>query len=82
VDKESRLYTGWVEDKNFSYEERVRNNLREGTHRIDPLVINLDGDGIELTDIRESRAMFDLSGSGFANRVGWISGGDCLFSLG
>ncbi len=50
----------------------MRRNLREGTRRIDPLVIDLDGDGIELTDIKESKAMFDLIGSGFANKVGWI----------
>ncbi len=49
------------------YPEKVRNSLREGTRRIDPLVIDLDGDGIELTDIKESKAMFDLTGSGFAN---------------
>ncbi len=54
------------------YPEKVRNSLREGTRRIDPLVIDLDGDGIELTDINESNAMFDLTGSGFANRVGWV----------
>ncbi len=54
------------------YGEKIRNSLREGTRRIDPLVIDLDGDGIELTDIKESKAMFDLTGSGFANRVGWV----------
>ncbi len=54
------------------YPEKIRNSLREGTRRIDPLVIDLDGDGIELTDIKESTAMFDLTGSGFANKVGWI----------
>ncbi|SHK49754.1 SafA/ExsA family spore coat assembly protein [Thermocrinis minervae] len=51
------------------YAEKTRSNLREGTRRIDPLVIDLDGDGIELTDIKDSTAMFDISGSGFANRV-------------
>ena len=58
-------------DPESYYAEKVRRNLREGTRRIDPLVIDLDGDGIELTDIKESTAMFDLTGSGFANRVGW-----------
>ena len=55
-----------------SHAEKVRRNLREGTRRIDPLVIDLDGDGIELTDIKESTAMFDLTGSGFVNLVGWV----------
>jgi hypothetical protein len=64
------------------YAEKVRRNLREGTRRIDPLVIDLDGDGIELTDINKSTAMFDLTGSGFANRVGWVSPDDAFFGVG
>jgi len=52
--------------------EKVKSNVFEGIRRIDPLVIDLNGDGIKLIDIKESRAMFDLSGSGFANRVGWV----------
>ena len=66
----NHIEVGW-KIKIPGYAEKVRRNLREGTRRIDPLVIDLDGDGIELTDIKESTAMFDLTGSGFANRVGW-----------
>ncbi|SHK49899.1 hypothetical protein [Thermocrinis minervae] len=68
-----------------SYAEKARSNLREATRIIplifDPLVIDLDGDGIELTDINDSTAMFDLSGSGFANKVGWISKDDGFLVL-
>ncbi len=67
------IQVGWkIKIPGPGYAEKVRRNLREGTRRIDPLVIDLDGDGIELTDIKESKAMFDLIGSGFANKVGWI----------
>ncbi len=69
------IQVGW-KIKIPGYAEKVRRNLREGTRRIDPLVIDLDGDGIELTDIKESTAMFDLTGSGFANKVGWVSPDD------
>jgi hypothetical protein len=48
------------------------------SRRIDPLVIDLDGDGIKLVNINKSNAMFDLTGSGFANKTGWISSGDAF----
>jgi Ca2+-binding EF-hand superfamily protein len=41
-------------------------------------VIDLDGDGIKLVNINRSNAMFDLTGSGFANKTGWISSGDAF----
>jgi len=41
-------------------------------------VIDLDGDGIKLVNINQSNAMFDLTGSGFANKTGWISSGDAF----
>uniref|UniRef100_A0A7C4JQG3 TtsA-like Glycoside hydrolase family 108 domain-containing protein n=1 Tax=Thermodesulfobacterium geofontis TaxID=1295609 RepID=A0A7C4JQG3_9BACT len=61
-----------------AYAEKTRRNVQEGSRRVDPLVIDLDGDEIELVNINRSNAMFDLTGSGFANRTGWISGGDAF----
>jgi len=60
------------------YAEEIRNKVREGPRRIDPLVIDLDGDGIKLVNINQSNAMFDLTGSGFANKTGWISSEDAF----
>jgi len=60
------------------YAEEIRNKVREGSRRIDPLVIDLDGDGIKLVNINKSNAMFDLTGSGFANKSSWISSGDAF----
>jgi LysM repeat protein len=60
------------------YQEKVRRNVQEGSRRIDPLVIDLDGDGIKLVNINKSNAMFDLTGFGFANKTGWISSGDAF----
>jgi hypothetical protein len=42
------------------------------------LVIDLDGNGIKLVNINRPNAMFDLTGSGFANKTGWISSGDAF----
>jgi hypothetical protein len=62
-----------------TYAEETRNKVREDSRRIDPLVIDLDGDGIKLVNINKSNAMFDLTGSGFANKSGWISSGDAFW---
>lgn len=42
----------------------------------DPLVFDLDGDGIELTSREDSKAYFNISGTEFAHLTGWASGGD------
>ncbi|ADC90024.1 hypothetical protein Thal_1395 [Thermocrinis albus DSM 14484] len=42
------------------------------------LVVDLNGDGIMLLPLESSNAMFDLTGSGFANKVGWISKGEAF----
>ncbi|MBO9399165.1 calcium-binding protein, partial [Shimia sp. R9_2] len=44
----------------------------------DPLVIDLDGDGIELTSLAGSSVFFDLDGDQFAERTGWVSPDDGL----
>ncbi|WP_456400314.1 hypothetical protein [Persephonella sp.] len=39
----------------------------------DPLVVDLDGDGIETIGLDSSNAMFDLDGDGFREKTGWVS---------
>ncbi len=39
----------------------------------DPLVVDLDGDGIETIRLDSSNAMFDIDGDGFREKTGWIS---------
>ncbi|WP_456401416.1 hypothetical protein [Persephonella sp.] len=39
----------------------------------DPLVVDLDGDGIETIGLNSSNAMFDLDGDGFREKTGWVS---------
>jgi hypothetical protein len=47
----------------------------------DPLVIDLDGDGIELVALADSGAWFDIDGDLFAERTGWVGGDDGLLVL-
>ncbi|MBA3512303.1 calcium-binding protein [Sphingomonas sp.] len=44
----------------------------------DPIVLDLDGDGVELTALAQSTTMFDLDGDGVAERTGWVSPQDGL----
>jgi hypothetical protein len=42
----------------------------------DPLVLDLDGDGIELSSLENSTVHFDYDADGFAERTGWVSSDD------
>jgi len=47
----------------------------------DPLVLDLDGDGIELVAQADSLAFFDMDSDGFAENTGWVSGDDGMLVL-
>jgi Ca2+-binding RTX toxin-like protein len=42
----------------------------------DPLVLDLDGDGIELSALDASSVHFDYDSDGFAERTGWVASDD------
>ncbi len=48
---------------------------RAGQPVTDPLVIDLDGDGLELTSV-EDGVLFDIDGDGVLERVGWLGPDD------
>lgn len=45
---------------------------------VDPLVLDLDGDGIELSSVAQSQTYFDFDGDGFAERTGWVGPDDAF----
>ncbi|MGL5837807.1 MAG: calcium-binding protein, partial [Sphingorhabdus sp.] len=47
----------------------------------DPLVIDLDGDGIETIGLSDSRAYFDVDGDMFREKTGWLKGDDGFLVL-
>ena len=49
--------------------------------RIDPLTLDLDGDGFETTGATDSGVYFDLANNGIKVRTGWISPDDGLLAL-
>ena len=42
----------------------------------DPLVLDLDGNGIEFSTLGQSNAYYDFTGTGFATKTGWIKPGE------
>ncbi len=50
-------------------------------HVNDPLVLDLDGDGIELTARTGVSPLFDVDGDLFAERTGWVRGDDGMLAL-
>ncbi len=46
-----------------------------------PVVLDLDGDGIELVSQDNSNAFYDIDGDGFREQVGWVSADDGLLAI-
>ncbi|WP_436087840.1 calcium-binding protein, partial [Pararhizobium sp. LjRoot255] len=47
----------------------------------DPLVLDLDGDGIELSALDGSAVHFDYDQDGFAEQTGWVSSDDGILAI-
>ncbi|MCV0425006.1 MAG: tandem-95 repeat protein, partial [Roseibium sp.] len=48
---------------------------------VDPLIFDLDGDGIETIAIEDGDVYFDIDGDFFAEKTGWLSGDDGFLTL-
>ncbi len=46
-----------------------------------PVVLDLDGDGVELVGKEDSRAYFDVKGDGFRRNIGWIGADDGFLAI-
>lgn len=49
--------------------------------QFDPLVLDMDGDGVELVSLNKSTTYFDLSGDGIKEKTGWVNPDDALLVL-
>lgn len=47
----------------------------------DPLIFDLNGDGVQTTSLTDSKAFFDVDGDGFAERTEWASGNDGMLVI-
>ncbi|MFM0183997.1 calcium-binding protein [Paraburkholderia aspalathi] len=55
--------------------------LSQSLNLVDPLILDIDGDGIHTTNPDNSNAYFDFDGSGSRTHTGWISTGDGFLVL-
>ena len=72
------FYTMFYDNYNKSFSDLFNSAKKALTPvRRDPLILDLDGDGIETTNLR-SGAYFDHDGNGFAEQTGWVDPDDGL----
>ncbi|MFM0284206.1 calcium-binding protein [Paraburkholderia sediminicola] len=55
--------------------------LSQSLNLVDPLILDIDGNGIHTTNPDNSNAYFDFDGSGSRTHTGWISAGDGFLVL-
>ena len=65
------------------YSEDVEDGFEEAEDQVrrryyDPLIMDIDGDGIELTSLENSKVYFDIDGDGFREKTGWVKSDDGL----
>ncbi len=60
--------------------ETVQVQIEEELKQSDPLVLDLDGDGIELTSANDG-VLFDIEGNGIKRKTAFVTGGDAFLVL-
>ena len=66
--------------QNTSVEERIGISLEElGIKKVDPLVLDLDGNGIQLTEAGKG-AIFDVTADGKLDNTAWVKGNTALLT--
>jgi T1SS-143 domain-containing protein len=56
-------------------------NLTVGDISLSPLVLDLDGDGIELTNMQDAHVYFDLNADGVLERTSFVGADDALLAF-
>src|SRR5581483_880757 len=46
-----------------------------------PIVLDLDGGGVQLTDRGQNNAQIDLDGDGVADKTGWVGSGEGILAI-
>jgi Ca2+-binding RTX toxin-like protein len=69
---------GWILDSANNFADAIRDQLRR---LIDPIVLDLDGNGIELIPRATSNVYFDMDGDGIKEQTGWVKPTDGLLAI-
>ncbi|MEL7405639.1 MAG: RHS repeat-associated core domain-containing protein [Cyanobacteria bacterium J06558_2] len=63
------------------YAEEAEDGFERSEAQGSPLVLDLDGDGIELTAVNTTNVFFDVDNDGFREATGWVQPDDGLLVL-
>jgi RHS repeat-associated protein len=59
----------------------VEGKVEDGENNSSPLILDLDGDGIELSPLENSNVFWDIDVDGFREQVGWVDPDDGLLAI-
>lgn len=72
---------GLTEEERAGRDGQLAAPLTGSTQTFRPVVLDLDGDGIETVNKSTSGVAFDVDDSGFMKQTGWATGGDAFLTL-
>mgnify|MGYP001015320616 CR=1 FL=1 len=75
------LLRGWFSNGLKGIQDLFNSATAAPPVRVDPLILDLGGDGIKTTSLDQSRTYFDLDSNGFAERTAWVDASDGLLVL-
>ncbi|WP_296201287.1 cadherin domain-containing protein [Sphingorhabdus sp.] len=55
--------------------------LKHGVSGVLPIILDLDGDGVEMVDLENSQVLFDMNLDGTRDQTGWVGADDGLLVL-
>lgn len=77
--EESRISLSFQMEFRFEMSVDIQMAVQKLEQQQDPIVLDLEGDGIELTTV-EDGVRFDIRGTGKPVQTGWIKGGDAFLA--
>ncbi|MEA5550939.1 hypothetical protein VB713_08105 [Anabaena cylindrica UHCC 0172] len=68
----------WTKEKREEFFLNSNSGLLE---RIDPVILDLNNDGIKLISLDDSNIFFDMDGDGYTENTGWVSAKDGILTV-
>ncbi|MBN8779576.1 Ig-like domain-containing protein [Thiobacillus sp.] len=72
---------GLTEEERAARDGKLAAPVTGATQTFRPVVLDIDGDGIETVGKNVSGVAFDVDDSGFLKQTGWVAGGDAFLTL-